>query len=71
MDELDEFLTTTEVAKALNLTRRRIVAMIAAGRLPAQSVGEGDGVRYLVKRSDLKLLKNRKPGRPKGKNNGK
>ena len=71
MDELAGFLTTTEVARELGVTRRRVVAMITAGRLPARTVGSGQRPIYLVARADLKLVKNRKPGRPKGISDGK
>jgi excisionase family DNA binding protein len=65
MDKID-LLTTSEVAKILGVTRRRIVAMITAGQLPAQIMGDGQRPIYLIARADLKLVKNRKPGRPKG-----
>ena len=71
MSELDDYLTTSEVAELLGVTRRRVVAMITAGRLPAQIMGSGQRPVYLVARADLKLVKNRKPGRPKGKSSGK
>jgi len=38
-----------------------VLALIAAGRLPAQELG-GD---YLIEESDLAVVRNRKPGRPK------
>jgi excisionase family DNA binding protein len=53
-------LTTVEVAERLGVHRSRVHALIAAGRLPAQKYGNV----YLVKESDLKLVAERKPGRP-------
>jgi excisionase family DNA binding protein len=53
-------LTTEEVAGKLGVTATRVRAMIAAGRLPAEKYG----VVYLIKESDLKLVEDRKVGRP-------
>jgi excisionase family DNA binding protein len=56
-------LTTKQVAERLGITIRRIQALVTSGRLPANKFGRD----YLIKEADLKLIKNRKPGRPKGK----
>jgi excisionase family DNA binding protein len=56
-----EFLTTLEVAEILGVTRRRVIALIEAGRLPATKFGRD----YMIKEKDLKLVKDRKVGRPK------
>jgi excisionase family DNA binding protein len=61
-----DFITTQEAAELLGVTVRRIQAMITAGRLPAERVGTGRRSVFLIARADLKLVKNRKPGRPKG-----
>jgi excisionase family DNA binding protein len=53
-------LTTPEVAKRLGISTRRVLALIHAGRLPSQQFGRD----HLVKESDLKLVENRKHGRP-------
>jgi len=53
-------LTTPEVAERLNVSIRRVQALIEAGRLPSQQYGRD----HLVKEADLKLVENRKPGRP-------
>jgi excisionase family DNA binding protein len=55
-----KLLTTSEVAARLNVTRWRINAMIRDKRLPASRYG---GI-FLIRESDLKLVENRKPGRP-------
>ena len=53
-------LTTNQVAERLGVTIKRIQAMIRDGRLPAEKMGRD----YFIKESDLKLVENRKPGRP-------
>lgn len=60
---MKDFLTTQEAAEILGVTARRVVAMIQAKQLPAQLVGSN--ALYLIAREDLKLVKIRKPGRPK------
>jgi excisionase family DNA binding protein len=59
-----EFLTTLEVAEKLGVTRRRVLALIESGRLPATKFGRD----YMIREKDLKLVENRKVGRPR-KNN--
>jgi excisionase family DNA binding protein len=61
-------MSTASVAEQLGVSQGRIRAMIRAGRLPATKLGRD----YFVDPKDLKLVKNRKPGRPKksGKNRG-
>lgn len=53
-------LTTPEVAARLGVTVTRVQQMIVAGRLPAEKMGRD----YFVREEDLKLVENRKPGRP-------
>ena len=55
-----KLLTTKEAAKILEISQRRVQALITAKRLPALKMG---GV-YLIKEKDLKLVAERKPGRP-------
>jgi excisionase family DNA binding protein len=63
----ETLLTTPQVAERLGVTARRVLALIEAGRLPSQQYGRD----HLVKESDLKLVEDRKPGRPpKAKTNG-
>lgn len=54
-------LTTSGVAERLGLTDARIRQLIRAGRLPAEKIGRD----YLINEKDLKLVSDRKPGRPK------
>ena len=56
-----EYLTTKEVAEKLGVTLRRVQAMVQSGRLPATKFGRD----YMIKEKDLKLVENRKVGRPK------
>ena len=53
-------ISTNEAADRLGITRRRIVALILDGRLTAQKVGRD----YVIDEKDLKLVEDRKPGRP-------
>ena len=56
-----KLLTTPQVAAKLGVTVARVQALIWSGRLPAEKVGRD----YIVKEEDLKLVSNRKPGRPR------
>ena len=58
--EKDTFLTTPEAAKILGITRRRVGALIQAGRLKAARFGRV----WQVRPADLAAVANRKPGRP-------
>jgi excisionase family DNA binding protein len=53
-------LTTNEVAERLGVHVTRVRALITAERLPAQKLGRD----YLIREADLKLVEDRKPGRP-------
>jgi excisionase family DNA binding protein len=57
----ERMLTTPEVAERLGVSTRRVLALIHAGRLPSQQFGRD----HLVKESDLKLVEDRKTGRPR------
>jgi excisionase family DNA binding protein len=54
-------LTTKEAAERLGITPRRVVAMIQAEQLPAEKFGRD----YMIKEKDLKLVEDRKVGRPR------
>ncbi len=63
-------LTTAEAAIILEVSTRRIRALIESEKLKAERFGKS----YSIKQKDLNKIKNRPPGRPKnkkGKNNGK
>jgi excisionase family DNA binding protein len=54
------YLTTQEAADKLGVSVRRVVALINSGNLPSTRIGRS----HVIKESDLKLVKERKPGRP-------
>jgi excisionase family DNA binding protein len=54
-------LTTSEVAARLGVTVKRVQAMIRDERLPAEKRGRD----YFIREADLKLVEDRKPGRPR------
>jgi excisionase family DNA binding protein len=55
-----ETLTTKEAAARLGITVSRVHALIRTGRLPAEKRGRD----VFINEPDLKLVENRKPGRP-------
>ena len=55
------FLTTQQVAAALGVTQRRVVALIQAGRLKASRLGRD----WLIPAQALEAVRERKPGRPR------
>ena len=57
-------ITTKEAAARLNVSVRRVQALIAAGRLPAEKIGN----TFAIKESDLKAVNGRKNGRPQNGN---
>lgn len=54
-------LTTKEAAEQLGVSVRRVNDLVTSGRLPAARFGRA----YMIKESDLKLVDNRQPGRPR------
>ena len=57
---LEGFLTTKKVAEKLGVSVGRVQQFIAEGRLPATKIGQTN----LVKETDLKIVADRKTGRP-------
>jgi excisionase family DNA binding protein len=55
-----KLLTTPEAAERLGITLARVQQLIWKGRLPAQKIGRD----YVINEDDLKLVAERKPGRP-------
>jgi len=53
-------LTTKEVADALGISLRQVQTLIQREQLPAQKFGRD----YMVKESDLSLVRERPKGRP-------
>jgi excisionase family DNA binding protein len=57
---MKDLISTKDAAGKLGLSLRRVQALIASGRLPAQKIGNS----YVVYEKDLELVKNRVAGRP-------
>ena len=55
-----QLLTTKEAGKILGVTAQRVLFLINEGRLPAKKIGRD----FVIQKKDLKLVANRKPGRP-------
>ena len=55
-------LTTKEVSEKLGVSVGRVRQMVADGQLPATKIGRDN----FIKETDLKLVKERRVGRPKG-----
>jgi len=55
-----QLLTTKEAGKILGVTAQRVLFLINEGRLPAKKLGRD----FIIQKKDLKLVANRKPGRP-------
>jgi excisionase family DNA binding protein len=53
-------LTTKEAAARLGLSVRRVNALIQSGQLPAEKFANV----HMIDERDLKLVSDRKPGRP-------
>lgn len=54
-------LTTAEAAERLGISRRRVLALIRAGRLDAQKTGRD----WLLYEAALAAVADRRPGRPR------
>ena len=60
----EEFISTTEAAELLGITRQRVLQLIEDGRLDAKKFASV----YMIRRASLVNVEDRKPGRPpKGK----
>lgn len=57
----DRLLTTTEAAKRLGISPRRVLALIYDKRLPAQQWGRD----WLIREADLAQVERRPVGRPR------
>jgi len=54
-------LISSQAAKALGVSPRRVLALIKSGRLPAQKLGRD----WIINSKDLAKVSSRPPGRPK------
>lgn len=57
---MNSLISTKEAAARLKISVRRVQALIASGRLPAEKIGNS----FAIKESDLKSVNDRKNGRP-------
>lgn len=57
----DDLISVAEAAPALGVTKHRVHQLIRDGRLPATRIANA----YAVRRRDLALVADRKPGRPR------
>ncbi len=55
-----KLLSTAEAAEKLKISPVRVRQLVREGRLPANKVGRD----FVILESDLKLVSERKPGRP-------
>jgi excisionase family DNA binding protein len=55
-----DYISTTEAAEILGISRQRVLTLVQDGRLKAIKVANV----YLIKKADLADVKDRKPGRP-------
>lgn len=58
--DIRDALTTAEAAQLLGISRTRVHALIATGRLPARKLGRD----WAIARADSELVTDRRPGRP-------
>jgi excisionase family DNA binding protein len=56
-----KLISAAEAAEKLGIHITRVQVLIREGRLPAQKVGGS----YVIDQGDLKLVRDRKPGRPR------
>lgn len=57
----DEWLTTAEAARRLNVNSSRVRQLILAGRLPAEKLGHV----HMIRAADVAAFSPRKTGRPR------
>ena len=55
-----DYISTTEAGEILGISRQRVLKLVQQGRLKSIKVANV----YLIKKSDLEDVKDRKPGRP-------
>jgi excisionase family DNA binding protein len=57
---MKDVCTARDVADNLGISLRRVHKLIEDGRLPAEKFGS----QYVIKKADIELVRERKPGRP-------
>jgi excisionase family DNA binding protein len=63
MENESDQISTTEAGERLGISRKRVNQLIEEGRLPAKKIGK----TWIINADDLKLVKDRKWGRPRKK----
>lgn len=63
----EEYISTTDAAKRLGITRQRVLQLIEDGRLHAKKFASV----YMIRLTSLANVEDRKPGRPSTKKAGK
>ena len=58
---MSDLLSVTDAAKELEISGRRVQALITSGRLLAEKIGSS----YVIKKADLEKVRDRPAGRPK------
>ena len=56
----EEFISTSEAAAQLGITRQRVLQLIASGRLEAMKFANV----YMIRKASLVSIEERRPGRP-------
>jgi DNA binding domain, excisionase family len=56
----ETYISTTQAAEILGVTRQRVLQLIEQGRLQATKVANV----YLIRKTDISAVAERKPGRP-------
>ena len=59
-EKTSKLLSVKQASERLKVNRQRVLQLIGAKRLPAEKVGN----IYVIRENDLKLVENRKAGRP-------
>ncbi len=57
----EDYVSTSDAATALGITRQRVLQLIKHDRLKAEKFANV----YMIRRSDLAAVEDRSPGRPK------
>lgn len=60
-----DYITTSEAAERLGVSRQRVGQLITAKRLPVTAFGVGGGKLLLIRPADLAPLMSRPTGRPR------
>lgn len=58
---MTEKITTSDAAKILGVTQKRVQAMIRSGRLRAKKIARD----WFIAPADMDAVRDRKPGRPR------